>query len=290
MKKSRLMLLLSVAFLSVVIFPSFIVGYERIDAGHAGVKFNLYGDDKGIDDVEAVSGANWYFKPTTDIFEVPTYVQNAVYTRDDQEGSENNEEFRVTTKNGLVVSFDVSMNYFTPQESVVKIFKKYRKPMKALEATIMRNYLRDAFNSTAANYTADDLYAKRNLFQSESEDKIKELLGKEGFVVEQVVLLNELRLPPSVVQNIEAKINASQQALRKREELNSAKADADKRVASARGDSLSMVIVAAGKAAAYKMEKRELTSELLQKQFIDRWDGKLPVYGEVPKLFRTIAK
>lgn len=283
MKRS---ILLGVLF--TLLLSSFFIGYERIDAGHAGVKFNLYGDDKGVDDVEAVSGANWYFKPTTDIFEVPTFVQNAVYTRDDHEGSESNEEFRITTKNGLVVSFDVSMNYYTPQESVIKIFKKYRKPIKTLEATIIRNYLRDAFNSTAANYTADELYAKRNKFQTESEDKITELLAKEGFVVEQVVLLNELRLPPSVVKNIEAKINASQQALRKKEELNSAKADADKRVAKARGDSLSMVIEAAGKAAAYKMEKRELTPDLLQKQFIEKWDGKLPVYGEVPKLFKTI--
>lgn len=283
-------MLLEVAFLAVIILPSFIVGYERIDAGHAGVKFNLYGDAKGVDDVEAVSGANWYFKPTTDIFEVPTYVQNAVYTREDSRASDGNEEFRVTTKDGLVVSFDVSMNYYTPQEAVVKIFKKYRKPIAHLEKTIIKNYLREAFNTTSANYTADELYAKRNAFQEESAQKIKSMLEPEGFIVEQVVLLNELRLPASVVQNIEAKVNANQQALRKKEELNSATADADKRVAKARGDSLSMVIEAAGKAAAYRMEKRELTPELLQKQFIDRWDGKLPVYGEVPQLFRTVSK
>lgn len=60
---------------------------------------------------------------------------------------------------------------------------------------------------------------------------IREMLETEGFIVEQVVLLNELRLPPSVMQNIEAKINATQTALRKQEEL----ADAQKQIAEAEG-------------------------------------------------------
>ena len=34
---------------------------QRIDAGHEGIKVNLYGSDKGVDDVELVTGAVWYF-------------------------------------------------------------------------------------------------------------------------------------------------------------------------------------------------------------------------------------
>lgn len=32
-------------------------GYERIDAGYEGIKVNLYGDGKGVDDVSLVTGA-----------------------------------------------------------------------------------------------------------------------------------------------------------------------------------------------------------------------------------------
>lgn len=265
-------------------------GYNRIDAGHAGIKVNLYGDEKGVDDVTEVTGAVWYNPFTTEVYEVPTFVQNAVYTRGDHKGSYDNEEFRVTTKNGLVVAFDVSINYLTPKSNVVQIFKKYRKPVRDLEKGVMRNYLRDAFNSTAAEYTASQLYESRNKFQQESEDKITEMLGKEGFVVEQVVLLNELRLPESVVKNIEAKVNATQMALRKKEELQQATADAQKKIASARGDSASSVIRAAGEAAAYKLKQKSLTDNLIKQQFIDKWDGKLPMYGEVPQLMRTVTK
>ena len=31
--------------------------YERVDAGYEGIKVNLYGDSKGVDDVELVTGA-----------------------------------------------------------------------------------------------------------------------------------------------------------------------------------------------------------------------------------------
>ena len=33
--------------------------YERIDAGYEGIKVNLYGDGKGVDDVSMVTGMVW---------------------------------------------------------------------------------------------------------------------------------------------------------------------------------------------------------------------------------------
>lgn len=32
-------------------------GYERVDAGCEGIKVNLYGSDKGVDDISLVTGA-----------------------------------------------------------------------------------------------------------------------------------------------------------------------------------------------------------------------------------------
>jgi hypothetical protein len=38
------------------------------------------------------------------------------------------------------------------------------------------------------------------------------------------------------------------------------------------------------------LKKQELNNLLIQQQFVEKWDGKLPVYGQVPELFRTINK
>lgn len=248
--------------------------YERIDAGHTGIKVKLYGTDKGVQDVTQVTGAIWYWPFSTSIYEVPTFVQNVVYQYD--RNSDRNQEFRVTTKNGLVVKFDVSMNYRTPDTSVVSIFKKYRKPVGELEQGFIRNYVREAFNKTAGEYTASELYERRTEFQTKSAQMIYDMLAPEGFLVEQVVLLNELRLPQSVVQNIEAKINATQTALRKQEELAQATADAQKQIADAKGRAESLIIQSKAEAEANKLRQASLTKELLMQQWIEKWNGELP--------------
>lgn len=54
-------------------------GYERIDAGYEGIKVNLYGDGKGVDDVSLVTGAVWYNPVTTAVYEYPTFIQTVDY-------------------------------------------------------------------------------------------------------------------------------------------------------------------------------------------------------------------
>jgi regulator of protease activity HflC (stomatin/prohibitin superfamily) len=277
-----------VATTVLLIVLSLFVGYERIDAGHVGVKVNLYGDDKGVQSVTLVTGAVWYNPITTVVYEVPTFIQNAVYTLAETKGSPINEEFRVTTKDGLAVGFDVSINYYTPDSVVSRIFTKYRKPFDELQKTVMRNYLRDAFNSTAANYSASELYEFRGRFTDESVAKIREILGRDGFIVEQVVLLNELRLPDMVVKNIQSKVAAVQIAQQKQQELAQAQADAEKRIADARGIADSQIITARAEAEANRMRQATLTNLLIQQMWIEKWDGKLPTtaFGEnMPVVF-----
>jgi len=186
---------IGVAVVMIVILVVMSSACKRIDAGHVGLIVKLYGSEKGVQDVTETTGWVWYNPFTTQIYEFPTFVQNAVFTRDATEGSRANEEFRVTTKDGLVVSFDVSMNYRVAPNKAAEIFKKYRKPLEELDKTIMRNYMRDAYNKVSGKYTAEQLYENKVQFQVESENEIKNFLGKEGFIVEQVVLLNERSSP-----------------------------------------------------------------------------------------------
>jgi regulator of protease activity HflC (stomatin/prohibitin superfamily) len=263
---------------------------NRIDAGHVGIKVNLYGSSKGVDDVTEVTGMVWYNPFTTSVYEVPTFVQNTVYTNDDVKGSRDNEEFRVTTKDGMVAAFDVSMNYLTPSDRVVAIFRKYRKPISELEKTVIRTFLREAFNNAASNYTAEQLYERRTEFEKVSEEVAVQALAREGFIVEQLVILNEIRLPQDVTQRINDKVKATQITKQKEEEVRQAKAEADKRIEESRGRAESMKIEADAERYAYQQKQSVLTPLLVQQQFIEKWDGKLPVYGQVPELFRTVTK
>jgi regulator of protease activity HflC (stomatin/prohibitin superfamily) len=249
---------------------------KRIDAGHVGLVVKLYGSEKGVQDVTEATGWVWYNPFTTQIYEFPTFVQNAVFTRDGVEGSRANEEFRVTTKDGLVVSFDVSMNYRVAPNKAAEIFKKYRKPLEELDKTIMRNYMRDAYNKVSGNYTAEQLYENKVQFQTESENEIKSFLSKEGFIVEQVVLLNELRLPQGVVDNINAKINARQIALKKEQEVAQEKAEAQKEIEKAKGYAEAMRIRVEAEAEYNKKLAESISPNLIEYEKIKKWNGQTP--------------
>lgn len=114
----------TIKLLAILFLTTFMFSCNRIDAGHVGIKVNLYGSDKGVSDITEVTGMVWYNPFTKSVYEVPTFVQNAVYTASDTKQSPNNEEFRVTTRDGMVAAFDLSMNYYTPSEEVVRIFRK----------------------------------------------------------------------------------------------------------------------------------------------------------------------
>ncbi|MGD1839952.1 MAG: SPFH domain-containing protein [Thermonemataceae bacterium] len=250
----------------------------RIDAGHVGLVVKLYGSSKGVQDVTEVTGMVWYNPVTTEIYEFPTFVQNAVFTANPQEGSRANEEFRVTTKDGLIVSFDVSMNYRVNPTKVVSIFKKYRKPLDQLDKTVIRNYMRDAYNRVSGKYTAEQLYENKITFQNDSEEKIKKTLEREGFIVEQVVLLNELRLPQAVVDNINAKINARQIALKKEQEVAQEKAEAQKEVEKAKGYAEAVRIKAEAEANANRVVAESLSPNLIEYEKVKKWNGQNPTY------------
>ncbi len=264
--------------------------YERIDAGYAGIRVNLYGQEKGVDDVTDVTGIVWFNPIVTEIHEFPLFVQNAVFTKDPQEGSPNNDEIRVTTNDGLVVSMDVSINYRIAKNKATDIFIKYRKPLDEISRTILRNYLRDSYNKSANHFSAEEIYKKKNSFISKADSLFSNDLEREGFVVEKVVLLNELRLPNTIKIAIDRKIEANQIAQQKKNELEQAKADAFKEIEKQKGEAQSLKIKADAERYAFEQKQKSLTSLLIQQQFIEKWDGKLPIYGEIPKLFRTISE
>jgi regulator of protease activity HflC (stomatin/prohibitin superfamily) len=249
---------------------------KRIDAGHVGLIVKLYGTEKGVQDVTEVTGMVWYNPITTEVYQFPTFVQNVVFTKDPTEGNPANEEFRVTTRDGLVVTFDVSMNYRVDPTKVAAIFQKYRKPLRELDHTVMRNYLRDGYNRISALYTAEELYSNKAKFQNQAEEFIKKHLLSEGFIVEQVVFLNELRLPNTVVENINAKINASQIAAKKEQEIFQEKAEAQKAIEQAKGYAESTRIKAEAEANANKLVSQSISPALIEYEKVKKWNGQNP--------------
>jgi regulator of protease activity HflC (stomatin/prohibitin superfamily) len=260
--------------LLVVLFMS----CERIDAGHVGVKVNLYGSQKGVDGITEVTGMVFYNPFTTKIYEFPTYVQHKEYTEE--------ESFSINSRDGSEFKVSPILNYQIKTEKVPYIFGKYRRSLDQIENGFLKTAVYDAFRIATNGYTADSLISNREGFELKVRTILEKQLNEEGFLIQQFT--SNLDYPQTFVEAINAKNNAVQQALKAENDVRTAEANAKIKMAQADGNAKAMVTQARAEAESYKLKQQSLTPLLIQQQFIEKWDGKLPVYGTVPQMFKNI--
>jgi len=266
-----------VAFIAlVVVFQS----CERIDAGHVGVKVNLYGSGKGVDDVTECTGIVFYNPLSTKIYEFPTYIQHKEYKK--TEDADNS--FVVNSKDGSEFQVSPIMNYSVKREKVPAIFAKYRRSLPEIEEGFLKTAVYDAFRLATNKYTADELISNRAVFEVEVRRLLEGQLLQEGFIINQFT--SNLIYPETFKRSIEAKNNAVQSALQAENQVKTAEAQAKIKVATANGNAEAMLTSAKAEAEANRMKQVTLTPLLLQLEWINKWDGKLPVYGTTPQLYK----
>ena len=249
----RLLQLFLVALLSVHLTSC----YERIDAGCEGIKVNLYGDDKGVDNVNLCTGAVWYNPLTTSVYEYPMYVQTIDYPA-----------FTVNTKDGseFIVAPTININPIAGTSPI--IFKKYRKELKAVIEEVLYTHIKNAYSVRLNAYTTDELISKREEFEKSTEDFLREVLLKENFELGEMT--SGLQYPETIVASVNAKNKAIQDAMRVSNEIQIAQAEAEK-----------IIIKAKAEKEANELKTRALTPQILEQMWIEKWDGRLPTYSTV---------
>ena len=243
---------------------------ERIDAGHVGVKVNLYGNGKGVDDVTECAGLVVYNPLSTRIYEFPYFVQHKEYIRtEDMDNS-----FVVNSRDGSEFHVSPMINYTVQRDKIPYVFAKYRRSLQEIEDGFIKTAIYDAFRMTANSYTAEELVSNRQEFENRVKRTLDSAILKEGFVISQ--LTSNLGYPESFKNAIINKNNAVQAALMAENQVKTAEAQAKIKVATAQGNAEAMLTEVRAKAEANKLEQASLTPMLIQKQWIEKWDGALP--------------
>lgn len=104
--------------------------------------------------------------------------------------------------------------------------------------------------------------------------------GCEGIKVNLLEQLTSgLEYPQTIVESVNAKNKAIQQAMQVENEVKVAEAQAKK-----------LIVAAEAEKKANELRQQALTPEILEKMWIEKWDGALPVYGQVPTIFKDISK
>ena len=244
---------------------------ERIDAGHVGVKVNLYGDNKGVSDVVEVTGMVFFNPITHNIYEFPTFIQHKEYTGENS--------FIVNSKDGSEFHVSPIINYSVQRDKVPQIFAKYRRSLDQIEEGFLKTSVFDAFRLATNKYTADELIGNRQAYEIEVRRILEGQLLKEGFVVNQFT--SNLIYPETFKNAINAKNNSVQLALKAENDVKTAEAEAKIKVAQAEGEAQSMLTRARAEAEANKLRQSTLTPMLINQQWIEAWragGSKVPTY------------
>jgi regulator of protease activity HflC (stomatin/prohibitin superfamily) len=255
------------------------IGCTRVDPGHVGIKVYYYGSQKGVDDFPAVTGMVWYNPMATSVFQFPTFVQTAVWTHNKNEGSPLNEELSFNSREGLVFNADISLSYRLDPSKVPHFYVTFRSDdLDKFTHGFLRNIARDAFNEVAVKYTAEEIYGdKKEAILTEVRQRINAQTTVYGVVVEQFGFVGAPRPPQNVVDAINAKIKATQDAIRVENELRSATAEAKKAVAAAQGRAQAVLVEAEAQAKANTLLSQSLSAQLIQQKAIDKWNGTRPL-------------
>jgi len=256
--------------ISIIMMTFLFNSCERIDAGHVGVRVNLYGTGKGVGDITECTGWVFYNPISTKIYEFPTYIQHKEYTKTEDEDN----SFVVNSKDGSEFHVAPIVNYSVQREKVPFIFGKYRRTLELIEEGFLKTTIYDAFRMTANSYTAEELISNRQIFENKVRAKLDADLVKEGFVISQ--LTSNLGYPETFKKAIEAKNNAVQTALTAENQVKTAEAQAKIKVATAEGNAQAMLTAAKAEAESNRMKQQTLTPLLLQLEWINKWNGQLP--------------
>jgi regulator of protease activity HflC (stomatin/prohibitin superfamily) len=239
---------------------------ERIDAGHVGVKVDMYGSGKGVNDVTECTGWVFYNPVTTKIYEFPTFIQHKEYKDENS--------FVVNSKDGSEFSVSPIMNYSVQRDKVPAIFAKYRRSLEEIEEGFLKTAVYDAFRLATNKYTADGLIGNREIFEIEVRRLLESQLLKEGFIINQFT--SNLVYPNSFKKAINAKNNAVQAALMAENKVKQAEAEAKIKVATANGNAEALLANARAEAESNRLRQQTLTPMLIQQQWIEKWKGNVP--------------
>jgi len=263
-----------------VVIVSMIIGFinpyevERVDSGHVAILVENVGDNRGMSKVEYKRGWVMYNNFTQRYYEFPVFQQHIDY-----------EENVVITKGGFQATIKPSFNYSLNPTTVDQMFQNLRVDIKQVEQGWLKNAIISSVNDVANLFTVDSIFNHRAEFEAAIITESNKRVGK-WFTVSQ--LRTNIAPPPAITKSIEEKTQAVQEAQAAIQRTLVANAEAQEKIARAKGDSAKAVISAAGEAMANKLRQSTLTPMLIQQQFINKWDGKLPVYGQVPQLFKGI--
>lgn len=256
---------LMIALLAVVAFSS----CERVAPNFVGVLMEDWGKN-GKSDFSIVAGRVWVASPGTELFQVPLFDQRGQWDEPMHLKAADNTEFTAKPTYSYKVIRERAIDIVFDNKHI----GSGEGFMRSLEDNILEPRIRDLIKEESRKYKTDSLMADGGslMFEKRVEKIVEEEFEKRG--LQLISFSSQLEFSQKVKDKIDSRneVNTNLSVLdqqieeqKKRNELEELKTQ--------------QAII----------KSRGLTKEILQQQFIEKWNGKTPLYGALPQ-FVTMTK
>jgi regulator of protease activity HflC (stomatin/prohibitin superfamily) len=293
--------LVTLAAIALVLFVVTSACMTRIDAAHVGIRVNLAGSSRGVDDIPVVTGWVLYNPLTEQIVKFPTNVQSVVWTADPKEGAAHDESITFSSQEGVNINADIGLSFHIESAMAPHLYLRFRKnDLAELSNGYIRNAVRESFNLVASTMQVQAIYgAEKGRLLADVQKKLQEELGKDGILIDQLTINGALRLPENVANAINRAMEATQLAIQAENKVRQVRAEAEQALtlaegqaeaarARARGEADARLITAKAEAKSNLILRYSTSPTVLQYRALEKWNGKLPAMNSGPIPMLTI--
>ena len=267
-KKWKFLLILLLIIVIGGVFSKFFMQIKHIPSGYIGVKSSIGNPlDNSVDyEVKLVKGYVIFMPLYTEITVFPTTIQTAAY-----------DSIKVNALDGTEFIIKPRVSYLLDESKAELLYKNEKKSLGEINNSYLKEVVAHSYSTAAGTFSSDSLVSNKNAFEIEVNKILASKMGEIGLILKNTN--SNLEIPQKIKDIIALRSQSLQNAILAEDKMKQAEAEAEIQLLEART-----------KSKEDSLKNSAMTNLAIQKMFIEKWDGKLPVYGDTPKIYKNITE
>ena len=233
----------------------------RIPVGYAGVIYSMNG---GVKD-NTLSPGYHITKPTEHVKCFTTSNEQLLLTKDEREGSEGDDSFKVSTSDDASIAISFQMSYKFNEAQLVDTYKKFRgMDGEAIVANRVKSVLKSKVSEVTTDYSMMDIYSgNRSEINSKLTDYLDGKFIKEYGINVIDASIIDVHPDDQLKEAINNRVTALQKKQQAQAEQETAKVEAETALIKAENAAAIKIKEAEAEAESNKLKAASITEELI---------------------------
>lgn len=240
---------------------------EKIPEGYVGV---VYAPASGVEDELLDRG--WKFvEPWKTVKEFTIGSEQLVLTKDEREGSEEDDSFNVTTADDATIPVSFEMTYHFDEAQVLPVYKKFKgMDGEAIVERRVLNVLKAKVSEVTTTHTLMDIYSgdRAKINQEITDHLNEEFLKDYGIIVDSASII-DVHPGKTLKEAINARVKATQEKQQAEVEQEKVKVEAETAKIQAQNKVDIKIMEAEAEAKANKVIAESISQELIDMELAE---------------------